>query len=421
MDAHDTDIDWQAIDHNILQPAWYAAGEHTSTFAVMREVDPVHRASDAVSGMEYWFLTRYDDVKRVLADNRSFSNRRGNRMPRSPQRVRPEQRYEMGIDLRISWMDSPMHDVYRRPMNKHFSVPVVSRLASDIDGYMDEILDEISDKEEFDIIDDVTAILPLNVFLRMLGVPRDDWMYLQRCVNEFGHAADPRYTIDGDPVKTSNIGLQKLVEYSHEMAVDRHSNPRDDFATVVAGMKIDGDTLSIKETASWYIQLFLGGLETTRNALGIGLWQLLENPDQAQLLRDQPDLLDGAIDEVLRFASSAREIVRVANDDMEFGGRNFRAGDWVISSLYAANRDPAVFPDPDRFDIRRAPVQHLTLGEGLHKCLGRNLLRLELAIAIPRFLHAFPSLELREPPEWVADVSNAGLAHAWVRNSLVPA
>jgi cytochrome P450 len=340
-------------------------------------------------------------------------------MPRYPTRTTADRRVEMGLDTRLDYLDDPIHSMYRRPLNKHFSVPAVKRLGSDIARYVDEIIDEIADDSEFEFMEDVAAQLPTMVIGTLLGIPRQEWPYLQNVTMRITAFNDPRFTVDGDPLKTFSDAYAELLDYAGKLAMDRRENPRDDFATIVGEMKADHELLTAREARMPILGMILGGFDTTRLAMGVGTWQLIEHPDQRRAMIEDPALVLGAVDETVRFASPARSTARVANEDFELGGKLIRAGDWVSLLVMSANRDERVFADPAAFDIRRTPNDYLSFGEGIHKCLGRNLIRLELSQFYARFFARLPELEVVEQPSWVMDTAASGLAGLKLRTGPV--
>ncbi|MFJ3780010.1 cytochrome P450 [Streptomyces sp. NPDC090075] len=409
--------DWTAVDNNLLNPAWYQSREYHAVFKALRDEDPVHWAVDERFGRSYWVLSRYDDVKDYLLDHGQFSSRWQTRPPRSPKRITPDERHALGHDVGIAFNDPPIHTIYRRPINKHFSVPAVKRLGEDIDSIVDDIIADVAPRGEADLVEDICAELPVRVILNMLGVPEKDWPELREASWQWLAAADPRWVIDNDPVKTSNHGFTRLVDYCTNLAVERRKNPTGDFATVIGNLEVDGEKLTIHEMKHWFVTIIGGGLETTRNAASVAIWQFMENPDQRQLLLDDPTLSASAVEEALRWVSPTKNRLRIANEDMELGGKRIRAGDWVIGLLASANKDEQVFVDPDRFDITRTPNDHLAFGTGIHLCLGRSLARLELATLFPKLLRAFPDLERAEQgePDWIEDGTVTGFSRMPVR------
>lgn len=413
--------DWSSIDSRIHDPSWYESRtEFMDAFRKIRDEDPIHWAdAESSYGRSFWFITRYDDVKAVINDPGSFSSRHFwsvGRPPRSPRRLTLEQRYELGMEGRVANLDPPMHTYLRRPMNPHFSVPAIAKLTDDVQQFADEIVAELRGRSSFEVVEDVAALLPMRVVMRLLGVPEEDWDGLRLAAGRYAQSNDPRFLIDGDPVKTAEIGLRGLVDFAMDLADKRQREPQDDFATVVTQMSVEGVGLSNYEMRGWFSSIILGGTETSRNAIGVGIWQLLSNPAQREIFLDAP--LKEALnftDEVIRWTSPARSVLRVASRNIEMGGKEIRQGDWVQASLISANHDERAFDDPGRFDLRRTPNDHLGLGDGIHKCLGRNLVRLEFAILAKALLKAFPDLKVEVEPKWIRDPAGSGLASLNVR------
>jgi cytochrome P450 len=403
-------IDLRAIDNSLMDPSWYTKPDYHEAFRVLRDEDPVHYVEAENYDRSFWSVTRHEDVKWCLGNPQLLSSREGARMPRVPSRTTAERRVEMGYDTRLDYLDDPMHSVYRRPLNKHFSVPAVKKLSAGIASYIHEIIDEIEDETEFDFVDAVATRLPVMVVATLLGVPREDWPHLQTLSSRIIESHDPRYTVGGDPLATFRAAYSELMDYAVDLIEDRRRNPRDDFASVLGQMKADHEPLSLREARTSVIALVLGGFDTTRHALGVGVWQLLKNPEQRRILLDEPGAVMGGVDETIRWSTPARSVTRVANEDFKLRDSLIRAGDWVSLLLISANRDERVFERPLEFDVRRSPNDYLSFGEGIHKCLGRNLIRLELASFLPLVFNRLPGLEIVREPHWLRDTGTSGLA-----------
>lgn len=403
-------IDWHEIDNSLLDPAYYTRTDYRDAFRQMRDEDPVRWVCDERYGKDYWALTRYDDVAEYLLSPRDFSSRWESRVPRTPKRMTPELRHELAYDVNFTTLDEPLHDLYRRPLNKHFSVPTVAKMRSDIGQIVDRIIADVAERGECELVEDIAAELPVQVVLTMLGVPQEDWPYLREASWQFLAAADPRWIINGDQVETSRLGLRKLLDYCTKLAMERRTNPKDDLATVIADLEVDSDKLSIHEMRGWFANIIAGGLETTRNAAAVGIWKLMSLPEQRELLVTDASLHRSAVEEVLRWVTPAKNRLRVATRDLEFRGRRIKRGDWVVGYLASANWDDRQFADPEAFDIRRTPNKHLALGLGPHLCLGRALARMELELLIPRIFAALPDLRpaIDGEPAWIADTSVTG-------------
>jgi cholest-4-en-3-one 26-monooxygenase len=404
--------DWSEIDTLLLDPSWYGTGDYHDTFKILRDEDPVHWTEDTRYGKSYWAITRYDHVKEYLLTPEKFSSRWDTRVPRTPKRLTPEERHELGWDVVAVTLDNPIHDLYRRPFNKHFSAPVIGKMKGEVDRIVDDLIAEAAEKgDEIDLIEELAAPLPMRVILRWLGVPESDWDYLALAAYEWLAASDPKFIIDGDEVATSLHGRRKLLDYCETMALDRRMNPRDDFATVTAQATVDGDPLSVHELKVQLVGMIGGGLETTRNSAGVGLWLFLTNPEQRSRLLNDPSKANAAVDEVLRWSTPSKNRLRVATEDFEWHGRRVRSGDWVVGYPLSANWDERQFADPSRFDIERTPNEHLSLSLGVHLCMGRYLAKLELTSFFTKVLAAFPDLEPVDPdrPQWLHDRNNTGL------------
>jgi cytochrome P450 len=402
--------EWTEIDNKLQDPAWYTTQEYHQVFTRLRHEDPVHWAEDDAYGKHYWFLTRYEDVRNMLLNPRVFSSRWDTRPPKTTKRYTPEERFEMGFDVSMARNDPPIHDLYRKPVNKHFSAPAINKMRGDVDAINDEIIARVAAKGRADVVEEIAGEMPVKVILRLLGVPEKDWDMLRVAAWQWLAPAHPEYLIDGDVLKTHRHGHSKLLDYCEQLALARREEPKDDFATVLSRVKVDGDPLSIHEMRSYFTIMIGGGLETTRNTAAVGLWLFLKNPDQRQLLLDDPSLMNSAIDEVLRWVSPARTRFRIAMEDVEIGGKEIRTGDWVFGSQVSANFDETVFENPEKFDITRNPNPHLSFGEGIHLCLGRYLARLELASLFPKVLETFPDMAIAEEPEWIPDNITTGFS-----------
>ncbi|WP_169748693.1 cytochrome P450 [Microbacterium trichothecenolyticum] len=392
-----------------MDPAWYAKSDWHATYRMLRTEDPVHWTEDRAYGHPYWAISDFAGIQDVFDRFEDFSSRMGTVPPRNARRLTPEERSMRGHDVRVPNLDPPVHGLYRRPINKHFSVPAVSKLTAHIDRVIDDLISEVAAKDEFDFVQDVASQLPMRVIFGMLGVPEEDWPSLHNSIQRYAHSSDPAYTVDNDPIATWKAAASEIDTYAANLALARREQPQDDMATVIGSLRIDGDVLSLHEMQSWFSTLITGGGTPTRAAMGTGVLQFIRDPAQRMLLLDNEAIAADAVEEVLRWGSPSRLILRVVNRDLEFRGKDLAAGDWIMLMLASGNRDEKVWRDADRFDIGRERIDHLGLGHGIHKCLGRNLVRLELSHFFPRFLRAFPQLSLTAEPEWIADYNNNGL------------
>ncbi|MFD0631685.1 cytochrome P450 [Catenulispora yoronensis] len=243
----------------------------------------------------------------------------------------------------------------------------------------------IGDGEPCDFTD-VASVLPLSVICDMLGVPRADWPFMLRSTRvAFGES-------DSDPLERLEAHAQVL-EYYQDLVAERRRRPREDVISTMAGGSVDGVPLTDEEIFLNCDGLISGGNETTRHASVGGLLALIDRPDQWRAASAAPEGLDAVADEILRFTSPAMHVLRTPCQDTEIGGQAIRAGEPVTVWMPSANRDEAVFDDPDRFDGARHPNPHLAFGMGPHHCLGATLARIELRVLFEELLRTFASGE----------------------------
>lgn len=409
--------DLSTYDDKYADPDWYPSGEYHEVFRRLRDEEPLRWVEDSYLGRNYWVATRYDDVKTVINDSLRFSSTFDSRIPRQGNRLTTMQRHELMFDASLALMDPPFHTVYRAPINKHFSVPAIARMASDVDSIVDGLLDKMAETTESDFVK-FAAELPMRVVFALLGVPEGDWKTLEEFAWQAFSPASPQGRIEGlSYTETAYSGLKSIGAYGLEMARDRQKNPKDDLATIISQMIVDGTVLDEHEIAQWFQAIIIGGLETTRNAASAGLWLFLTNPDQRDLLVSNPGLAKSATEEILRWVTPARGRLRVARTDYEMHGKTIAAGDWVIAFLASANKDDRQFDNPYAFDITRTPNEHLALGIGTHLCLGRAVARLELGNLFTKIFERFPDIELvgDGKPNWIPDQQVTGLLDLHIR------
>jgi cholest-4-en-3-one 26-monooxygenase len=288
-------------------------------------------------------------------------------------------------------MDPPMHTRYRRLVNKGFTPRMVNELEDRIVERTRQLVSEAREKATFDFVTDIAAELPLQVIAELMGVPQEDRHKVFDWSNRMVGSNDPEFL---EAPELATAAAMELFAYADALTVERKANPHEDLVSILAHAEIDGDQLNQIEIDLFFMLLAVAGNETTRNLLSHGMLALMENPDERRKLVDHPELLDSAIEEMLRFASPVMHFRRTATKDTEIGGQLVSEGDKVVFWHISANRDDQVFEDPDRFDIARSPNDHVAFGGGgSHFCLGANLARLEIRIMFSEVLRAMPDLE----------------------------
>jgi cytochrome P450 len=335
-------------------------------------------------------VARYADAATIIRDHAHFSSRR------PPSGVGFEPQNELFREAAtVLFSDPPDHTRLRRLVSRAFTPKRIKDLEPKIREITTTLLDEAAARGRFDAIADLATPLPVMVIAEMLGVPRADYA-------RFKHWSD---TI----IERRNIPPGGTVPEEHRRALadvraffadeieKRRQNPTDDLIGVLVTAHEESESLSASELLAFVILLLLAGNETTTNLIGNGMLALAQNPAQLDLLRQDPALMPYAIEEMLRYDGPVQSTARHPNEEVEVAGTVLKPGTMVIVMIAAANRDPAQFADPDRFDITRALNEHLAFGDGIHYCLGAALARMEGAIAFGIALERFPRLRLAEP------------------------
>ena len=370
----------------------FGAEMHENPYPVyqrLRESDPVHRDEQ----LQAWVLTRYADVSGVLNDKCFSSNRVTLARHRFPQ---PE--LEPLFDTLGQLMlqrDEPDHTRLRSLVNKAFVRTSVESWAPTIQQRVDELIDDLLRKEQVDFIWDFAVPLPLMVIAEIVGIPAEDRQQVKAWCDDFALVATNFYA--NIRIEQLQRGLQSTLafrEYLRAKVDELKQSPKLDLLTSLVQVHEEGSKLGLDELLANALLLLNAGNETTTNLLGNGLAALLKNPQQLQLLRENPDLCASAVEEFLRFDSPVQFLGRVALEDVTLESKTIRKGDLVLVILAAANRDPEHFVDPDCLDITRENNHHLAFGHGHHFCVGAQLARLEARMAFSGILARLSDIEL---------------------------
>ena len=299
--------------------------------------------------------------------------------------------------------DPPDHARLRGLVVKAFTARRVEDMRPRIQEVVDQTLDAVLDRGQMDLIKDLAYRLPVTIICDMLGIPQDHREVFHTGSGDGVRILEPTM-LTPDEIKQGNARMQMAQLYFQQLFDLRRRNPGDDLTTQLVQAEEDGSKLSNEELTSNIMLLFVAGHETTVNLIGNGLLALYSQPDQLALLKANPSLIGGAIDEFLRYDSSVQMTGRVALEDIDdLGGKKIPKGETVMCLLGSANRDPAVYPDhPERLDITRPNVRPLSFGGGIHFCLGAQLARIEAEIAVNTLLRRLPELRIDdvENPEW---------------------
>lgn len=395
-----------ALDDFLDRPDFYC--DPYPVYHELRATDPVHW-SDIMGS---WVLTRYDDVVATMRDPRRFSNagRHALSLDRLPAHVRKKaqpiyEHYAVGL----IHTDPPDHTRMRALINKVFTVRAMESLRPRVQKIVDDLLDAAASNGDMDVMAALAFPLPVAIISQILGIPEEDndkFAYWNEGVNEL--TASGR-TTEANLERGLPI-FQHLRGYMGELIEKRRRDPQDDLLSALVMVEEEGDRLSVEELITNYQTLITAGFETTMNLIGTGLLTLLRHPDQLAKLRADPSQTASAVEELLRYETPFQRNWRVAAQDVELGGKRIRRGQLVAQMLGAANRDPEIFPDPDRFDISRNSGSHIAFGYGIHFCIGAPLARIEADIAFRTLLRRFPKLRLmQENADWRGEIVFRGL------------
>jgi cytochrome P450 len=392
---------------------FFVQGSPHDAWRVLRERDPVHwnrptrrfrpRLNMEVEVAGFWNVTKYSDIFRISKDPETFISSKG--IALGPGRDRATEALDIQGRMLIM-SDPPRHTKLRRLVNKGFTPRTVAKLEPRIRAIADEIISDVAGRGECDFVVDVSAKLPLAVICELMGVPREDWPLMFDMTNRTIGSADPEYQIDGDPVQSMNA-----FGYFARLVEARRTEPLEDLVTTLIGSQIDGEKLDDFDILLFCFLLIVAGNETTRNATTGGMLALLERPEELERLRSDRGLMASAIEEILRWSSPVMHMTRTATRDVELRGRQIKAGDKLAMWYASANRDEDVFDDAYRFDVARAPNEHLAFGVGEHFCLGANLARLELQVMFEELLERLPGMRLAGPPERLRSNFIGGIKH----------
>jgi cytochrome P450 len=344
--------------------------QNFSWFADMREHNPVFRDERT----RLWQVFRYEDVLSILTDYSRFSSNA----------------YDfMGGFLANTLIakDPPDHRKLRNLVNQAFTPRAVARLSDRITEITQELLDAVRHKGTMDIVSDIAFPLPAKVIAELLGVPAADWDIFQRWARVDGSDTASR--------QESGHSMQvEMFNYFSNLLDERRRSPREDLISSLSVAEVDGERLSQPELLSFCTLLLAAGQETTKNLITNAIVCLTDYRESMERLINEPALIPTAIEEILRFLPPVWFLFRQTKTDVELAGQHIPANQTVLAWTASANRDPARFPDPGRFDIEREPNRHLAFGHGIHFCVGAPLARLEAKIALPMMLQQLKNLQL---------------------------
>ncbi|GII81016.1 cytochrome P450 [Sphaerisporangium rufum] len=357
------------IDFDPFDPAHRA--DPYPYYRRLREVAPVWRSPRGA-----WVLTRYRDCTEVLRDARFGHGSRQRLLDKSNWR-RPAPSHAMPFIL----LDPPEHTRQRSLVNKAFTPRRVQRLAPWIGRLIDTMLDEAVDRGEVDLVEAFAHPLPATVISELLGVPGPDRELVRGWSRLIARGVDPDYQQSPEEKRERDAALASMDGYFRELVAERRARPGDDLLSELIAARDAGSALTDGELLATCTMIYVAGHETTTDLLANGTLALIRNPGELKRLRDDPALVESAVEEFLRYDPPTQLTRRTVLADVTLGGHPVARGEQVVLVRGAANRDPDVFDDPERLDVGRAPNRHIAFDGGVHFCLGAGLARLEARLA----------------------------------------
>lgn len=386
------DVDLADLDRFASNEAW-------SMFDTLRRDAPVHFNEEPSPNKGFWSVTRHEDICTVDKDTETFT---------STKFVNLEEVDDDLMDIRRSLLetDGLRHRALRKLIQREFSP---ANLMRNYESFLRDLtkatVDAALTRSEFDFVTDISADFPIQVLARLLDVPESDTGQLIDWGNELIGNTDPDYTdhLLGDPetakykhLPFSSPASLEVFDYGRRLAAERRGGDGTDLVSMLINkIPEDGQALSATDFDNYFLLLVVAGNETTRHTISQAMLALIQHQDQLQLLRDQPELIPGAVEEFLRWASPVYHFRRTATRDVELGGKVIKEGDKVVMWFASGNRDESVFERPYDFDVTRKDNNHVTFGKGSpHVCLGNNLARMEVRLMFEELIPRLRTIEL---------------------------
>ena len=410
-----------AVVENVFDPAVFARGVPHAALRRLRDEAPVawqdeHAVGDWPAGPGFWAVTRYDDVRVVLRTPEIFSSAAGATQIRDPE---PE---DLPFVRRmILNMDPPEHQRLRTLVTRAFTRRRLERFADDVAARARGLLEAVADDRTADLPRQVTDDFPLTNLAELMGVPAADRHLLLEWTNRVIGYQDPEHAQvvrdeRGRPVNPrSPAMLAEMFAYADGLAEHKRRHPADDVMTALVEARVDGERLDDTELSMFFFLLTIAGNDTVRSALPGGVLALVEHPEAYRRLREDPAVLPGALEEMLRWHPPVLTFRRTAVRDTTLGGVEIAAGDKVVVYHVSAHHDERHFTDPFRFDVDRAPNDHLAFGQGPHLCLGAHFARLQMRAFFTAFAEVLPQVELDGTPRRLTSNFINGITHLPLR------
>lgn len=394
----------QGEKYDLLNPLFFA--NPNPILDQMRREDPIYWHSQ----LESWVVTRYVDVYNIIREPR-FSVDRGGKIGKSKSSLVKNQ-LDFCNQYFSQWMvfsDPPRHTRLRNLVSQAFTPQLIKSLEPVIQNFADELIDAIQIVGKTELIEDFATPLPALVTAQFLGIPSQDIPLLKRWSRKMFMLFGSGWASE-EVVKTTYQSLMESIQYFDHLIAQYRECPGENLISQLIATEDSSSVLSREEITATCITLMAGAYETTTYLISNGLLALLQHPQQLEMLRENPQLIDSTVEEILRYCGPAFSVVRRAIANVEIDDKLIGEGEKIYCILHAANHDPGKFDHPDKFDITRQENRHLALGQGVHVCLGAALTRLETKIAINTILQRWRNIQLEHQKlTWIPNLAMRGL------------
>ena len=384
-------------------------GQPFELFERLRREAPVYWHEESLEFEPgFWALTKHEDIITVSKDPQTFSSAVGGHLMTmgDPEVVDPSA--VAAIVGNMIGMDPPDHQIYRKMVAPSFTPKAIRSLEDDMRLKIRELLDNVSDKGEFNFVTEISEQLPLWVLCEMMGIEESERPRIRDLVNNLTDAS-----INADPDKSMQVwfNYMELFKMGRDMIEERRKNPTDDLMSVVANTKVEGGELPSELLDGFFLLMVIAGNETTRNTITGGLMALTENPEEREKLLKDPTLISNATDEMLRWVTSVIYFRRTATKDTQIRGQDIKKGDKVVMWYGSANRDEDIFENGHLFQVdRQNAKKHLAFGAGEHLCLGNRLGHMQIRILFEEMLQRYPNIHSTSEPVRVPSNFLAGIS-----------
>jgi hypothetical protein len=379
------------------------------TYARLHEEGPLHYVQVGEK-WAVWSIFSYAECSSIAKDPR-LSAKRAQQMLLSLPISRQAEFKELArmLGLWLIFMDPPEHTRLRKLLNKGFSPAAIEGLRPQVEAIVDRMLKPFARASEIDLMREFANPMPVRIILEMLGIPqelRDTFVEWSRAIAVF--RGSPERSVE--QARAAQDALIELTDFFRKTVAERRRNKGNDLISLLIDIEEEGEVLTEEELYAQCIALLFAGHETTRNLIGNGMYTLLQHPEETAELREKPEMIRTAVEEILRYESPVQFTARVLKEDIEVCGQRIPKKWTMLCMLGAANRDPRKFKDPDKLNLKRLNNEHLAFSAGPHFCIGAQLARLEGQVALLNLVQRFPDMKIAAPrPQWASTFGFRGL------------